>query len=132
MIKYQHKDADGSSDKSADLMNDDWAIINAILHDELNDDFDFQIGLRAWSYEITNNVFEDFDVPPQFLTYFKLIGSFWLYITIKFDFGLLYATNRESTRSPPWCFPQQSYTLDFSVSGYRSTTQFHHLTNLLW
>jgi hypothetical protein len=47
MIKYQHKDADGSSDKSADLMNDDWAIINAILHDELNDDFDFQIGLRA-------------------------------------------------------------------------------------
>jgi hypothetical protein len=37
-------------DLSMDLMNDDWVIIKTILHDELNDNFDFQIGVRARSY----------------------------------------------------------------------------------
>lgn len=55
-------------------MNEDWAIIKSILRDESNDDFDFQLGLSAWSYELVYNVFEDLDVPPHLVADSKPIG----------------------------------------------------------
>jgi hypothetical protein len=72
---------------STDLLNDDWTIVKATPHDESNDDFDFQVGLRARSYESTDKIFEEFFKPNWFI---------WLYIKIKIKLSsdLLYTTNR--------------------------------------
>jgi hypothetical protein len=67
IIKYKRQDADGISDEKSDLMNEDWARIKPILCDESNENFDFEVGLDARPYELTNNVFEDFDVPPHLI-----------------------------------------------------------------
>jgi hypothetical protein len=95
IIKYKRKEMTAPT-SSADLLNDDWTIVKATPHDESNDDFDFQVGLRARSYESTDKIFEEFDVPPQFLAYFKPNWFIWLYIKIKIKLSsdLLYTTNR--------------------------------------
>jgi hypothetical protein len=99
-------------------MNDDWDVIKTILHDELNDDFDFPIDLRARSYESTDDIFEEFDVLPYLLACLKLNWVIWLYIKIKLDSDLLYTLNREITRLP--LSPSSKlYNSDFSAS-------YHH------
>jgi hypothetical protein len=71
VVRYKQKDAYGILDLRANLLNDDWAAVKSILHNESNDDFDFQIGLRARSYESTDSISEEPDVPPHLKAYFK-------------------------------------------------------------
>lgn len=74
LIKFKRTDAEGTSSEQVDLLNDDWNAVKSILHDELNDEFDFEVGLNARPYELAVNIFEDFDVPPHLQAYFKPIG----------------------------------------------------------
>ncbi|KAG9596662.1 hypothetical protein KCU77_g8052, partial [Aureobasidium melanogenum] len=73
-VVYQRMDTNGSSEESADLMIDPRQFIRAILEDELNDDFDFHIGVTARPFENNVNIFE-FDVPPHLHSYFRPIGA---------------------------------------------------------
>jgi hypothetical protein len=74
IVKFKRNEKEGMSDEQADLLTDDWTVVKSVLCDESNDDFDFMVGLNAGPYELANNVFEDFDVPPHLQAFFKPIG----------------------------------------------------------
>jgi hypothetical protein len=42
VIKYRRNDVESIANEQADLLNDDWNTVKSIVHDELNDEFDFE------------------------------------------------------------------------------------------
>jgi len=69
-LEYKRKEEDGTFPQSADLMNSDWTEIKPILHDEANDDFNFQVGFTTRPYEGKENIFEEpFNVPSHLVAY---------------------------------------------------------------